>query len=370
MSSVSWRDDDEETAVRGEVDDVIGRLTRNWAASREGDHGVGTTGRRNDDATVDLDAALDVDARGSPAKYLHRSAVDEEVRAVLDSMRRATLDLKPAHLSAMKLRRERDDDGASDRVRIDRNAPEPYVMKNVFPPWYAKTYYKVVARVRRETRETFVSIYDGVTAYQPGTAVCHPSRPDHRGGLYVSKTIEGCLRRDRDLFPECSALLDAPRAVAKVRCWNPERRDDPIFYGTKLAFTCVFVEELLPYPVTWREASPPEKSGAGRKSPETKRSPETKKKTNALLKYAPSVYSPGSSGSVSPGSPLREPTRSKSVSPKMVSSGSPNADGADVAKAEREYDSLLKAQAATVSLEEEVRAMERRLERARFGSRR
>jgi len=35
---------------------------------------------------------------------------------------------------------------------------------------------------------------------------------------------------------------------------------------------------------------------------------------------------------------------------------------------ERQHDSLLRAQAETVRLEEQVRAMERRLERTRFGA--
>jgi hypothetical protein len=64
------------------------------------------------------------------------------------------------------------------------------------------------------------------------------------------------------------------------------------------------------------------------------------------------VYSPGS---------LNSSTKKKSPE------SSPS--GADVARAERQYDSLLKSQAATLRLEEDVRAMERRLERTKFGSR-
>jgi len=97
----------------------------------------------------------------------------------------------------------------------------------------------------------YVSIFDGVTRYAPGTTVCHPAAPDHGGGLYVSPTIEGCLRRDANMFPAASALLAAPRAIARVHCWNPDRMHDPVFYGAKLAFTCVHVVEILPYPSTW-----------------------------------------------------------------------------------------------------------------------
>jgi len=37
-------------------------------------------------------------------------------------------------------------------------------------------------------------------------------------------------------------MLTAPRAIARVKCWNPERMDEPVRYGVKMAFTCVFVE--------------------------------------------------------------------------------------------------------------------------------
>ena len=288
MPSVAWRDEDEETAVRDEVDGVLGRLTRDWAVSRDGaQKRAGPTGRTDDSLdAVDLDAVFDdektrtLNPQRNAARFLHRSAEDEEVRAVLESMRRATLGLTERDLRAARMRRERNDDGTLDRVHLDRDAPEPYVMDGVLPPWYAKTYYKVVAVVRGDERDgmhdagsfrgsfrgggesvatapestsrvSFVSVYDGVTEYAPGTTVCHPSRPDHKGGLYVSKTIEGCLRRDRDLFPERSALLHFPRAVARARCWNPDRADHPVFYGSKLAFTCVHVDEILPYPTTW-----------------------------------------------------------------------------------------------------------------------
>ena len=70
-------------------------------------------------------------------------------------------------------------------------------------------------------------------------------------GQLVCRYVEGCLRRDANMFPANSAMLNAPRAIARVTCWNPDRMHDPVFYGVKLAFTCVYVEEILPYPSTW-----------------------------------------------------------------------------------------------------------------------
>ena len=242
MPSVQWRDDDEELAVRDEVAGVLGRLTRDWALGRDGGRDDGLHQHRRprdrsgdgsgDGAAVDLDYVVETQlkANNSPKKaaatYLHRPAEDDEVLSVLASMRNATLDLTEAQIKAMKMRSRRNDDGTVDWVHFDRTAQTPYVMDNVLPPWYAKTYYKVVAVVpddgrttqgwnedaewnedspntKKDSSETnfrkykYVSVYDGATTYQPHTTVCHPSHPNHLGGLYVSRTIEGCLRRDR-----------------------------------------------------------------------------------------------------------------------------------------------------------------------------
>ena len=165
-------------------------------------------------------------------------------------------------------------------------------------------------------------------------------------------------------------MLHAPRAIAKVRCWNPDRLDEPVFYGNKLAFTCVHVDEILPYPTTWVMG-------------EAEKQRQDDKSNNAgspsIARYSPSVYSPSartktdspsaelsSPGSVcSPGSARRMRARKESASP---GSASPSPSGKDAARLERQHDSLLRAQAETVRLEEEVRAMERRLERTRFGA--
>lgn len=382
MPSVQWRDD-ADVAVRDEVAGVLHRLTAEPALGRDGGReGVDANGPPRDrgvGGAIDLDAVFDGanDHSLPTTSYLHRTAVDDEVQSVLNSMRRATLNLTPGDLHAMKVRRERHDDGTVDGVHFDRDAQTPYVIDNVHPPWYAKTFYKVVAVVEgagyqderdvslasthSQKNKNYVSVYDGVTRYAVNTTVCHPSGPNHTGGLYVSPTIEGCLRRDRDLFPEMSALLGAKRAIAKVRCWNPDREDDPIFYGSKLAFTCVHVDEILPYPVTWGIGTPPKKGrvGVGAKvgspSPGKKghgSSPGTSGRKSQLNQFEPSVYSPGSS----PGSAKKK--NSPAASP----------SGADVARAEQQYHSLLRTQAKTVQLEEEVRAMERRLERTKFGS--
>ena len=96
----------------------------------------------------------------------------------------------------------------------------------------------------------YVSVYDGVTRYTPGTTVCHPAAPDHGGGLTSRPRWRVACGAIGDV-PRGVKLLTAPRAIARVRCWNPDRQDDPVFYGTKMAFTCVHVDEILPYPTTW-----------------------------------------------------------------------------------------------------------------------
>ena len=73
-------------------------------------------------------------------------AVDDEVREVLERMRRATLDLDPDHLRVLRERREMNDDGTLDGVQLDRDAR---ALRHGWgrAPWYAKSYYKVVAAV-------------------------------------------------------------------------------------------------------------------------------------------------------------------------------------------------------------------------------
>jgi hypothetical protein len=380
--------DDDAAAVREEVSAFLGRLTRDWVPPGDAARGEmmsSVVAAREDPAE---DPSRDAPRPGpsappihdTSANYLHRAAVDEEVRSVLDAMRRATIDLSPAASRAMRAEARRNDDGTVDGHDFDPGAPEPYVADGVLPPWYAKSYYKVVA-VRDDSAH--VSVYDGVTRYEIGTTVCHPAAPDHGGGLYVSPTVEGCLRRDRDLFPPASALLDAPRAIAKVRCWNPDRADDPVFYGRKMAFTCCHVDEILPYPTTWGW-----RGGGETEEEEVYFATGTGTGTGGLT---------GTGGFPSP-SPSRRGTRSLPATParvvgldpgsgsgsgsgfltpaaraprgggdKTVSSPFPPS-GRDAERLERRSDALVRAQAATIALEEDVRDMERRLERARFGA--
>lgn len=61
-----------------------------------------------------------------------------------------------------------------------------------------------------------LSIYDGETEYRIGQTVLHPHGDDHAGGLYVSDTIEGCLRRDANLFPTEVRAKCFPRLAVSV----------------------------------------------------------------------------------------------------------------------------------------------------------
>ena len=257
-------DDDDDASVRSEVGDALRRLGSAV--------GVGTS-RGDDDEEEEETADAMLTRLGMRASFDDdRRATDAEVRSVLASMYRVALGGDAAGDEA------RDGDGDDDRdglssssalrssvARSDASSlsslysakDAPYVISRgaLTPPWYAKSYYKVVAVVGpggpRGDAYHYVSVYDGVTRYDVGSTVCHPAAPGHGGGLYVSPTIEGCLRRDKNMFPRNSMLLNAPRAIAKCRCWNERRETDPVFYGTKLAFTFARVDEILPYPSTW-----------------------------------------------------------------------------------------------------------------------
>ena len=238
--------------------------------------------RRRDENDDEGEEGVDADANAA-ANYLHRSATDDEVRGILANLYRVATtggpipdDLKEPSWDDRELPRW----DPATRAKWDPRATKPYVMEGVMPPWHAKSYYKVVAAVpegavRASTSERaaevirgcagdrsrgevattagveYVSVYDGVTRYRSGVTVCHPAKETHKGGLYAAETIEGCLRRDAEMFPTASAMLTAPRAIARVRCWNPDRLEEPVRYGGKLAFTCCHVEEILPYPTTW-----------------------------------------------------------------------------------------------------------------------
>lgn len=55
-------------------------------------------------------------------------------------------------------------------------------------------------------------------------------------------------RRDADVFPTDSCLVDAPRVIARCRVWMRRRHAEPMHYGHKSAFEFLRVEQILPYP--------------------------------------------------------------------------------------------------------------------------
>ena len=428
---------------------------------------------RRDDENDDDQGDEGVDGRANgTANYLHRSATDDEVRGILANLYRVATtggpipeDLKEPSWDDRELPRW----DPATRAKWDPRATKPYVMEGVMPPWHAKSYYKVVAAVpegavRASTSERaaevirrgatrgdtagdntagveYVSIYDGVTRYRPGVTVCHPAKETHGGGLYVAETIEGCLRRDAEMFPTASAMLNAPRAIARVRCWNPDRLEEPVRYGGKLAFTCCHVDEILPYPTTWgagiKGAGTRTWSAAADGGPTTANIDEDDENdenarvgdANSSSGFRYSVFSPSrprrtrmsyddaaldeAAGGmfrgmtrVSTGTPggLRGVARRSTEARRSTDAGSGLGElvddeaaaivaelearavagvqaagrrreaervgaGGKVAEAETKgAERLLRAQAKTVTLEEEVRAMERRLDRARYGA--
>lgn len=132
------------------------------------------------------------------------------------------------------------------------------------PPRHAKAFWKAVALVNGVP----TSVYDGVTEYPLGATVHQAARPGHRAGLYVYRTVEECLKADRDTFPAASALGTAPRALLQVLAWEAAWADEPVRYGAKLAFSYVRGVELAPYPTSWerplRYTEPPARAEGGR----------------------------------------------------------------------------------------------------------
>lgn len=83
----------------------------------------------------------------------------------------------------------------------------------VRPPSWAVKAYKMVCLKDGVP----VSVFDGTTEYRLGQTVMQRAADQHRGGLYVYRSLERCLARARKLFPKKSALLKGPRAVLRVR---------------------------------------------------------------------------------------------------------------------------------------------------------
>ena len=152
------------------------------------------------------------------------------------------------------------------------------------PPW-AKTFYKVrpptplhqlprpAGRTGSRLRQVlafvdgqYLSVFDGRTVYSPGQTarprpplppghraqqrapeqhpspllppppcaqLCQLASPGHAGGFYVFRSLEDCLRRDADVFPASSELVEAPRVIARCACWNHRRDLEPVRYGHK-----------------------------------------------------------------------------------------------------------------------------------------
>jgi len=120
--------------------------------------------------------------------------------------------------------------------------PGAHRLTRTRPPYWAVDCYKTVAVDPASGRH--VSIYDGVTEYRSGWTT------EASGGLYVSVNPRDCLARDADLLPPGSAMLHAPREVAKCLAWNVDRMQEPVKAegGKKLAYECVHVVAFLPHP--------------------------------------------------------------------------------------------------------------------------
>ena len=216
----------------------------------------------------------------------------------------------------------------------------PVEVPNRTPPTWAKTYYKAVAAVDNGKR--YVSVYDGMTEYAVGSTVFQPHGPNHTGGLYVYRTAEACLRADEETFPSASAMLNQPRALARVKAWNETRDMEPIRYGDKLAYAFVQVEAILPYPVSWK------RGGGG-----SAKDREARQQTTATAPTTPDQTT--------------TTTTTTRRAPTAAAAAAAAATTADVTllpldeRHERRRVELRRRQAATIRLEEEVRAMERRL---------
>ena len=293
MPSVAWRDEDEETAVRDEVDGVLGRLTRDWAVSRDGARGAGPTGRTDDASAVDLDDAVfddgETQTKRNAARFLHRSAEDEEVRAVLESMRRATLGLTERDLRAARCAASATTTARSIACTWTGTRREPYVMDGVLPPWYAKTYYKVVAVVRGDERDgtdagslgfrltrgsggeggsggasvaarspesgrvSFVSVYDGVTEYTRRAPPCATRR---------GRTTKAACTSRRPSRGACGATATSSRSAALCSTSRAPSRARDAGTRTERTTPCSTARSSRSRACTWTRSCPTPPPGA------------------------------------------------------------------------------------------------------------
>jgi hypothetical protein len=123
---------------------------------------------------------------------------------------------------------------AALRKRIAKDRPRRQVVH--------ADHFKLVAVVEGR----YFSIYDGTTEYAIGRMLREPARPNHGGGYYCYPAIDDIRSaRPHRLFPDESALADAPKAILKVRVGGRKIKYD----NGKVAFSELTPIEVLPYEV-------------------------------------------------------------------------------------------------------------------------
>ena len=111
--------------------------------------------------------------------------------------------------------------------RIERNKPSARRREG-------ENYYKAVALV--ESR--YLSIFDGRTEYNLDQQVEDRVRQWYGGGIYVYLSLEDAQAAH---LPKCSALIDAPRVILRVRAEGKWCSYD----NGNLAFSCVTPLEVV-----------------------------------------------------------------------------------------------------------------------------
>mmetsp|Transcript_32517 Transcript_32517/g.92212 ORF Transcript_32517/g.92212 Transcript_32517/m.92212 type:complete len:287 (-) Transcript_32517:257-1117(-) len=219
------------------------------------------------------------------------------------------------------------------------------------PPKDAHTMYKVVALVDGIA----LSIYDGVTQYMPGLTWYQEATSNHMSGMYVYPSYQQCLQRDAEVFPAESALLDAPRGIAKVLCWMQPTWKLPCRYGTKTAYSYLRTVSVKPYPESWYHSTlctnPP---------PGTDLQEVSHQASGAVRSTGPRAPTANESSRLAYSA---RPTRRTGLRP--AAPGSDSAVSQPALLARERAESLIRRQATTMSLEDEIAEMEAQLERMR-----
>jgi len=239
------------------------------------------------------------------------------------------------------------------------------------PPQRARKMFKVVALIDGVA----LSVYDGVTQYMPGTTWYQEAQANHDAGIYVYPSYEHCLKRDAESFPTDSVLLNAPRAIAAVLCWNEASWAVPVCYGVKCAYSYVHVLHIRPFPLTWYSSTlcttphPLPQSAAGHpsQSPEDAGAPSTRSSFSAAVPSqtfspSPAAGSPRATAQWQPatsGGAVRvQSARSSARQQKQVRNAT-FAPGPVT---------LIRRQVTTLTLEDEVAQMEAQLTKIREGN--